>query len=86
MFYLTKRTSAEQCTPGDRLMTLADWPSVPAGSRGTVLELYHQGIMINWDDVDINDGFSDEDLQYIVFATKKHPKVDPEVYNEKDDE
>lgn len=86
MFFLTKRIAATQCTPGERCMTLADWSSVPAGGRGTVLELYEGGIMINWDDVDINDGFSDDDLQYLVFATKKHPNVDPTVYNEKNSE
>jgi hypothetical protein len=68
-------------------MTLADWPSVPAGTRGTVLELYDTGITVSWDNYDgkLNDGFADDELEYLVFASKKHPRVDPTIYNEKND-
>jgi hypothetical protein len=29
----------------------------------------------------LSDGFSRDELEYLAFATSKHPKVDPEVHN-----
>lgn len=88
MFYLTKRVSENQCTVGERCITLCDWATVPVGHKGTVAEIYKDGIMIAWDTLPgdppwrkkLQDGFSSEDLQYLAFCTLHHPKVDPEVY------
>lgn len=95
MFYLTKRVDEKQCTPGERIMVLSDFSGVPAGHKGTVVEIYGQewsdggGITIEWDcrpghpeDIrrKLRDGFGRDDLQYLAFCTLKHPKVDPTVY------
>lgn len=103
MFYLTKRISENQCTLGDLCMTLTDWPGVPAGTRGVISEVYHEGVMVAWIGVGrkteaeiiqalkeeklyaaqgfLTDGFSINELEYLAFATPKHPRVDPKVHN-----
>lgn len=82
MFYLTKRQDENQCTPGDTCMVLADFFGIPAGSIGTVDEVYDGGVMIRWDPpMDKSDGFHRDELEYLAFGSMKHPKVDPEVHN-----
>lgn len=72
-------------------MVLADFSGIPAGRKGFVCEIYDGGIMIVWEAKDqqerarwawqppLRDGFSTEDLQYLVFETQRHPSVSPEV-------
>lgn len=75
-------------------MTLSDWPGIQSGTKAIVTEIYHEGIMIEWQTGDVKmyrigrtdqhlpeDGFSIDDMQYLAFCTLKHPKVDAEVYN-----
>jgi len=78
MFYLTKRVDEKQCFIGDRCMVLADFSGIPAGTRGTVTEIYDKGVMVEWDQ-SRSDGFSRDDLQYLAFETLKHPDVYPKV-------
>jgi len=80
MFYLTKRIEERQCSLGERCMVLADFSGVTAGTKGKVVEIYDKGIMVEWDDENdrfrpLRDGFSREELEYLAFATYKHPKV-----------
>lgn len=48
MFYLTKRVDEKQCTPGEKVMVLADFSGVPAGTKGLVVEIYNEGVSIAW--------------------------------------
>lgn len=73
MFYLLKRVDEKQCTVGERVMVLADFSGIEAGSKGKVAEIYNEGVMIAWEHKDIQDGFSREELEYLAFATEKHP-------------
>jgi len=93
MFYLTKRIDEKQCTVGERCMVLADFCGVLAGHKGTVDSIYDGGVMIAWDPRNaeeekaihagwrrpVTDGFATDELEYLAFETKKHPKVDAEV-------
>lgn len=83
MFYLTKRVDEKQCTVGDQCMVLADFSGIAAGTQGYVQEVYHEGVMIEWVTGERRpaDGFSREELEYLAFATLKHPRVDATVYN-----
>lgn len=93
MFYITKRTDEKQCNVGDRVMLLADFSGLPAGTLGQIEEIYSEGVMIEWfveqyrigrlEPSTRSDGFSREEFQYLAFATQKHPDVDPTVYNYK---
>lgn len=69
-------------------MVLADFSGIPAGTKGTITEIYDEGVMVEWDksrpdDGDAydmrprSDGFSRDELEYLPFETIKHPKVDP---------
>ena len=49
MFYLTERVDEKQCSVGDRLMVLSDFSGIPAGLKGTISEIYHEGVMVEWD-------------------------------------
>lgn len=68
-------------------MVLADFSGVPAGTKATVVEIYDEGLMLEWDELKpgendryVNrDGFGREELEYLAFETQKHPKVDPAV-------
>lgn len=89
MFYLTKRIDEKQCTVGDLCMVLSDFSGVPAGTLGKVEEIYEEGVMIQWppnpndkwERKPLADGFARDELEYLAFATEKHPKVDPTVFN-----
>lgn len=48
MFYLMKRVDEKQCTPGEKVMVLADFSGIPAGTKGIVSEIYDNGVMISW--------------------------------------
>ncbi|MDD5110896.1 MAG: hypothetical protein PHI63_06850 [Patescibacteria group bacterium] len=80
MFYLKKQTDERQCARGDRVMVLADFVSVPAGTKGTIVEVYNGGVMVQWEDLRptgmpmLRDGFSRDELKYLAFETEKHPK------------
>ena len=88
MFYLTKRVDEKQCTLGERCMVLADFSGINAGHKGRVVEIYDEGVMIQWnkspDGYRRSDGFSRDELEYLAFETKKHPKVDPAVNRDTD--
>lgn len=88
MFYLTKRIDEKQCTLGDRCMALSDFFGINAGDKGRVVEIYNEGVSIQWDRRGDGrrtvDGFSRDDMQYLAFETKKHPKVDPTVNRDTD--
>lgn len=76
---MTEKTTIGEVQVGERVMTLSDWPGVPAGTKGSVVEIYnigrsHHGISIEWDGKDIADGFSEDELEYLRFETEKHPK------------
>ena len=85
MFYLLKRVDEKQCNVGDRVMVLADFSGVPAGTKGKVVEIYDEGIMIEWEfgkspldremRIPIRDGFGRDELEYLGFETTKHPKL-----------
>ena len=87
MFYLLKRVDEKQCNIGDRVMVLADFVSVPAGTKGEIIEIYDEGVMIEWvweagsiNDHEqgmcpLRDGFSRDELEYLGFETEKHPKL-----------
>jgi len=86
MFYLLKRVDEKQCNVNERVMSLADFSGVPAGTKGKITEIYDQGIMIEWDfGIDSGpDGFSRDELEYLAFETIKHPKVDPKVTKDRE--
>ena len=84
MFYLLKRVDEGQCNLGDRVMVLADFCGIKAGEKGTVVEIYDGGVMIEWDkgiETDSgfgkrpHDGFGREEFEYLGFETSKHPKI-----------
>jgi hypothetical protein len=91
MFYLTKRVDEKQCTIGERCMVLADFSGVPAGTRGKVIEVYDEGVTIEWlpcincapgkdcGGRPTRDGFGRDELEYLAFETKEHPRFDPKV-------
>lgn len=79
MFYLTKK-SVKEIEVDDELMVLADFPGVPAGSKGVVTENYGDGVMVEWKrqraqpwQKPLQDGFHDDELEYLAFATMRHP-------------
>lgn len=95
MFYLTKRIDERQCLVGDRCMVLADFSGIPAGTKGTVCDIYDGGLTILWqceefgekhpeDHGQRRDGFGRDELEYLAFETKAHPNVDPRVSNTND--
>lgn len=49
MFYLLKRTDEKQCTLGERVMVLADFTGIAAGTRGIITEIYNEGVMVTWE-------------------------------------
>ena len=83
MFYLKKKT-IDQIHEGDRVMVLADFSGVPAGTRGTITENDKTGVMVEWypfihqDKPEWEppraDGFGQDELDYLAFETQKHPK------------
>lgn len=93
MFYLLKRVDENQCTPGEKVMVLADFCGVLAGHKGRVQSIYSGGVMIEWEPRDreeekaiergwkkpLVDGFSTDELEYLVFETRKHPKNEVEM-------
>jgi hypothetical protein len=94
MFYLTKRVDEKQCTIGERCMVLADFSGIKAGTKGRVCEIYERGVVIQWEyehqvvrsnglNRPQRDGFSRDELEYLAFETRKHPKVDPKVNRSK---
>lgn len=93
MFYLTKRISTEQCTSGERCMTLVDSPAHLAGHKGTVRAVHDDYITVAWDARTSEEArsitkgwllpllgtFSNDTLDRLVFETAKHPDINPEV-------
>lgn len=82
MFYLLKRIDEKQCTVGERVMVLADFVGIKAGTIGKVHEIYEGGVMIEWPAKSerekhhpLLDGFGREELEYLGFETEKHPKL-----------
>ena len=49
MFYLLKRVDEKQCTLGEKVMVLSDFTGVPAGTKGVVVEIYDEGVMVAWE-------------------------------------
>jgi hypothetical protein len=78
MFYLLKRQDEKQFSIDDRVMVLADFSGIPAGTKGMITEIYEEGVMVQWE-MDGQrrpaDGFSREELEYLAVETKKHPKL-----------
>jgi hypothetical protein len=83
MFYLTRK-SIQEIKKNDRVMVLADFSGIPAGTKGTITENYKTGVMVEWDkknpeDGDAwdmrsrSDGFGSDELEYLSFETKIHP-------------
>ena len=61
MFYLLKRKSENQFSIGDKIMVLADFSGVPAGTKGIVSEIYDGGVMVAW--IGIHDKTEQEVIQ-----------------------
>lgn len=76
MFYLTKKEVAD-IKVGERCMVLADFSGIEAGQKGTISENYKHGVMVDWDISTPHgvksDGFGEDELEYLAFATPKHP-------------
>jgi hypothetical protein len=81
MFYLLKRIDEKQFNLGDRVMVLADFSGIKSGTKGKVVEIYDEGLMVEWDDEGkdrfrpLRDGFSRDELEYLAVETEKHPKL-----------
>lgn len=90
MFYLLKRVDEKQFTLGDRVMVLADFTGIAAGEKGSVTEIYDEGVMVQWDNTgdelerakrhnmkcrQRSDGFGRDELEYLAVETEKHPKI-----------
>lgn len=73
MFYLLKRVDEKQFTVGDRVMVLADFSGIKAGMKGKITEVYNEGVMVEWDDKPLSDGFGRDELEYLAVETQKHP-------------
>ncbi len=83
MFYLTKKT-IDEIKVGERCLVLADFSGVPAGTHGLIIEHYKTGVMVEWQNRPLDkdrpkhqkplaDGFHEDELEYLAFATPKHP-------------
>lgn len=76
MFYLTQK-AVKEIKVGDRCMVLADFSGIEAGMKGTISENYKHGVMVDWDTPTPSgvkaDGFGEDELEYLAFATLKHP-------------
>lgn len=72
--------------PGERVMALADFSDIPAGTKGIIMKIYDGGVMVEWElDEDqhgrtanpvlgrIRDDFSTDELEYLAFETKMKP-------------
>lgn len=94
MFYLLKRVDEKQFTLGDRVMVLADFSGIPAGAKGKISEIYHEGVMVEWDWSEDelaritrhnytprprSDGFGRDELEYLAVETEKHPVRYPQL-------
>jgi hypothetical protein len=82
MFYLLKRVDEKQCNLDDRIMVLADFSGVPAGTKGKIVEIYDRGVTVEWElptkgswQKPLRDGFARDELEYLAFETEKHPKI-----------
>lgn len=88
MFYLLKRKDEKQFTPGERVMLLADFSGVAAGTIGKITEVYEGGVMVEWQSYGVHDlvagaeslkrkpladGFGRDELEYLAVETEKHP-------------
>ena len=69
----------EQAKFGVRVRTLVDWPGVPAGSEGIIIEDYKTGVMVAWLGMDRKDGFNKQDLAYYL---ELHEKYAAEILDE----
>ena len=45
MFYLTHKTISE-IQESDKVMVLADFSGIPAGTKGVIVENYKEGVMV----------------------------------------
>lgn len=82
MFYLTKKEKVSDIAVGDQCMVLADFTGIKAGQKGVITENYKQGVMVTWEPAggwqsdsrnDQSDGFGEDELEYLAFATLRHP-------------
>jgi hypothetical protein len=85
MFYLTKKP-IQEIKKNDRVMVLADFSGIPAGTKGTIRQNYETGVTVEWDkkkpeDGDVwdmrpgSDGFGSDELEYLAFETAVHPFI-----------
>ena len=49
MFYLLRGVPLPDIEVGQRVIVLADFSGIPAGTRGTIKENYRTGVMVEWD-------------------------------------
>lgn len=80
MFYLTKKKKVADIKVGDLVMVLADFSGIEAGTKGLISENYKTGVMVEWQGLNTPshqrpkaDGFGEDELEYLAFATEKHP-------------
>jgi hypothetical protein len=75
MFYLTKKTKIEEVNVGDQIIVLADFSGIPAGTKGRVQAKTETIVMITWNigNPANSDGFREDELEYLAFATKTKP-------------
>ena len=77
----------EQAKFGVRVRTTVDWPGVPAGSEGIIIEDYKTGVMVMvaWLGTDLKDGFSKQDLVYLELSPKNADRALNEAITTHDD-
>lgn len=88
MFYLLKKKSEMECGINERVMVLADFYGIRAGTKGKIVEIYGNfrdskdkgGVMVEWDRKvgdfgyePTRDGFGRDELEYLAFETETHP-------------
>jgi hypothetical protein len=77
MFYLLKKISINQIEVGEEVMVLADFSGIPAGTKGVVKKTERNIISIVWNGlsggVELVDGFTEDELEYLAFKTERHP-------------
>jgi hypothetical protein len=81
MFFLTEHSHERFCSKGEDVIVLSDFVSVPAGTRGKVVEIYGGGIMVEWVGLPekyagLRDGFGRDELFHLRFGTENCPPFD----------
>lgn len=59
MFYLLRKNAPDLVEVGERVMVLADFSGIPAGTKGIVTENYKSGVSVTWE----KDGKTAEDIR-----------------------